>query len=181
MIDLEEQLKNPVWYSLKETHKKFIIEHNGVQFYNPEVCTFGSFFDETKTTEASNEYIKTSDDFFFVSENQTPIIDDSKVFLEKKIEGCQMVLNTLADIEIREEIVLLDANNGNLYYRLSESLFHTVVPLSDYIVFHEVTNGPFKKEDMFLPEWAPKKGDKSISRFQDGLNNAISDLTQSQN
>ena len=103
-----------------------------------------------------------------------------------KIESFHIIKGKLAvvlfsnDGEIKE-IVLLDANNGNLYYRLSESLFHTVVPLSDYIVFHEVTNGPFKKEDMFLPEWAPKKGDKSISRFQDGLNNAISDLTQSQN
>jgi len=84
MIDLEHQLKNPVWHSLNETHKKFVIEFNGVQFYNPDICTFGSFFDETKTAKASNEYLKTSDEFFFVSENQTPIVDDTKVFLEKK-------------------------------------------------------------------------------------------------
>ncbi|KQC31025.1 GNAT family N-acetyltransferase [Flagellimonas eckloniae] len=108
MIDLEHQLKNPVWHSLKETHKEFAVEFNGVQFYNPEICTFGSFFDETKTAKASNEYLKTSDEFFFVSENQTPIIDDTKVFLEKKIDGCQMVLNKLIDIQITERIVLLD-------------------------------------------------------------------------
>lgn len=108
MIDLEEQLKNPVWYSLQETHNKFLIELNEVQFYNPEVCTFGSFFDETKTTKASNEYLKTTDDFFFVSENQTPIIDDTKVFLEKKIDGFQMVLNKLTDVLITEKIVLLE-------------------------------------------------------------------------
>jgi len=108
MVDLEHQLKNPVWYSLKETHKKFVIEFNGVQFYNPDICTFGSFLDETKTAKASNEYLKTSDEFFFVSENQTPIVDDTKVFLEKKMDGCQMVLNTLTDIQITENIVLLD-------------------------------------------------------------------------
>ncbi|MBT2160517.1 GNAT family N-acetyltransferase [Zobellia barbeyronii] len=107
MIDLEEQLKNPVWYSLKETHKKFAIEHNGVQFYNPEICSFGSFFDETKTAKAANEYLKNSDDFFFVSENQTPIIDNTKVSLEKKIDGCQMVLNKLTEVLITENIVLL--------------------------------------------------------------------------
>ncbi|MUH35538.1 GNAT family N-acetyltransferase [Zobellia amurskyensis] len=107
MIELEEQLKNPVWYSLMETHKKFVVELNGVQFYNPEVCTFGSFFDETKTTEAANEYLKTSDNFFFVSEGQTPIVDDTQVFLEKKIDGCQMVLNKLTDVSITENIVLL--------------------------------------------------------------------------
>lgn len=108
MIDLEQQLKNPVWYSLKETHKKYAVEFNGVHFYNPEVCTFGSFFDETKTNKASNEYLKTSEEFFFVSENQTPIIDDTKVYLEKKINGCQMVLNKLTDVLITENIVLLD-------------------------------------------------------------------------
>ncbi len=108
MVGIEEQLKNPVWYSLKETHKKFAIEFNGVQFYNPEVCTFGAFFDETKTTKASNEYIKISDNFFFVSEDQTPIIDNTKVYLEKKIDGCQMVLNKLIDTLITENIVLLN-------------------------------------------------------------------------
>ena len=107
MTNLEEQLKNPVWYSLNETHKKFVIEYDGVQFYNPEVCTFGAFFDETKTAKASNEYLKTIDHFFLVSENQTPIIDDEKVFLEKKIDGCQMVLNELTDVQISEDIVLL--------------------------------------------------------------------------
>ncbi|MDB2606897.1 GNAT family N-acetyltransferase [Zobellia sp.] len=108
MKDLEEQLKNPVWYSLRQTHKKFATELNGVQFYDPEVCTFGSFFDETKTTKAANEYVKKSNNFFFVSENQTPIIDDNKVFLEKKIDGCQMVLNELTDVPITEDIVLLE-------------------------------------------------------------------------
>ena len=108
MIDLEQQLKNPVWYSLKETHEKYAVEFNGVQFYNPDVCTFGSFLDETKTAKASNNYLKTSDKFFFVSENQTPIIDGTSVYLEKKTDGCQMVLNKLQDVLITEEIVLLD-------------------------------------------------------------------------
>ena len=107
MKALEEQLKNPVWYSLIETHKKFIEEFDGVQFYKAEVCTFGAFFDETKTAKASNQYLKTTDHFFLVSEKQTPIIDDDKVFLEKKVNGCQMVLNELADVQISEDIVPL--------------------------------------------------------------------------
>ncbi|WP_159022291.1 GNAT family N-acetyltransferase [Formosa sp. L2A11] len=108
MIDLEQQLKNPVWYSLEETHKKFAIEFNGVHFYNPEVCTFGAFFDEVKTAKAASEYSKKSDKFFFVSEDQTPVIDNMNVLLEKKIDGCQMVLNKLTDVLITENIVLLD-------------------------------------------------------------------------
>ncbi|APQ17639.1 GNAT family N-acetyltransferase [Maribacter hydrothermalis] len=124
MTSLEEQLKNPVWYSLKETHKHFLVEYDGVQFYNQEVSTFGSFFDETKTVKASNNYLKNTDHFFFVSENQTPLIDDTKVFLEKKIEGCQMVLNTLSDVSIIEEIVLL----GNDYIDEIYNLIWLVMP-----------------------------------------------------
>ncbi len=107
MAELIEQLKNPVWYSLNETHKRFLVEYDGVRFYDQEVCTFGSFFDASKTEKAANQYIKTTDSFFFVSENQIPIIDDTKIVLERKIEGCQMVLKQLPEVSITEDIVLL--------------------------------------------------------------------------
>ncbi|MDG2436226.1 MAG: hypothetical protein P8L89_03910, partial [Polaribacter sp.] len=55
MKDIENKLKNPVWYSLKETHKKFTIEYDGVHFYQPDICIFGAFFDESKTAKALNE------------------------------------------------------------------------------------------------------------------------------
>ncbi|WP_282148118.1 GNAT family N-acetyltransferase [Algibacter lectus] len=118
MVNLEDQLKNPVWYSLKETHKKLAVVSDGVQFYHHEVCPFGAFFDETKTAEASSEYVKKSDSFFFVSENQTPIIDKNNVVLDRKIDGCQMVLNQLSDVEITEDIVLLDESYIEEIYNL---------------------------------------------------------------
>ena len=118
MLDLEVQLKNPVWHSLRSTHQKFVTEYNGVKFYDPEVCAFGAFTDESNTAVAVNKYIKTSSSFFFVSERQTPIIDDTKVVLEKKIEGCQMVLNTLPEVSITENIVLLDASHKDEVYDL---------------------------------------------------------------
>lgn len=118
MTNLEQQLKNPVWYSLIETHNKYAIEFDGVQFYNPDICTFGSFLDEAKTTKASINYIKESDKFFFVSENKNPKVFDTRVFLEKKIDGCQMVLNKLTDTSITEEIVLLDDSHVEEVYDL---------------------------------------------------------------
>lgn len=49
-----------------------------------------------------------------------------------------------------------DYRSGDmLYYRLSKSHFHTVIPLSNFVVFHETTNGPFKREDTIYAEWAP--------------------------
>ena len=43
------------------------------------------------------------------------------------------------------------------YYRLSDCFFHSVIPLSDIVVFHETTNGPFRKEDVVLAPWAPRE------------------------
>lgn len=118
MSDLVKQLKNPVWYSLEETHRKFIVEFNGVKFYDANICSFGSFFEEDKTRDAANQYIKTTNEFFFVSENQTPIIDETKVTLVKKIDGCQMVLNKLIEVEITDEIILLDDSFIDEIYHL---------------------------------------------------------------
>ena len=40
------------------------------------------------------------------------------------------------------------------YYRMSAELWHIVVPISDLVVIHEVTNGPFIKGiSSILPEW----------------------------
>jgi GNAT superfamily N-acetyltransferase len=118
MKTLEEKLKNPVWYSLNETHHKFLIAYNGVQFYHPDICIFGAFFDPTKTAKALNEYAKIADKFFLVSENETPIIDTNNVLLEKKIEGCQMVLEKLVDLKITEDIVLLTDRHIDEVYDL---------------------------------------------------------------
>lgn len=49
-----------------------------------------------------------------------------------------------------------DYRSGDkFYYKLSQAHFHTVIPLSDFVVFHETTNGPFKPEDTIYAEWAP--------------------------
>ncbi|WP_298778844.1 GNAT family N-acetyltransferase [uncultured Polaribacter sp.] len=118
MVSLEEKLKNPVWYSLKETHNKFLIEEDEVNFYNPKVNNFGAFFDTGKTAKALTNYSKLTNNFFLVSEHQTPIIDNNNVILEKKIDGCQMVLDNLQNINITEEIILLTEKNINEVYDL---------------------------------------------------------------
>ena len=60
MTSLEKKLKNPVWFSLEETHHEFLIEYDGVYFYHPDVCTFGAFTDVSKTAAALNAYSKLS-------------------------------------------------------------------------------------------------------------------------
>lgn len=43
------------------------------------------------------------------------------------------------------------------FYRLSAPLFHTVVPRSEPVVFHEVTNGPFRREETKFAAFAPEE------------------------
>ena len=118
MKKLEEKLKNPVWYSLEETHNKFLIKYDGVQFYQTDICSFGAYLDETKTVKALNEHVKKVEKFFLVSENGIPNIDSNHVVLEKKIDGCQMVLDHFIDLEITENIVLLTQKNIDEVYDL---------------------------------------------------------------
>lgn len=115
---MNHKLANPTWYSLCETHKKWCVEFNEVKFYNPEICPFGAFLDETKTAKALNAYAKLTDEFFLVSEDQTPTFDAKHVVLDQKIEGCQMVLDNLVNIEITEKIIPLSEKHIDEIYDL---------------------------------------------------------------
>lgn len=56
------------------------------------------------------------------------------------------------------------------FYRLSSSRYHTVVPLTDAVVYHEVTNGPFDPQDTIVAPWAASDDDREAQgRFVGGL------------
>ncbi|CAM1367541.1 FR47-like protein [Tenacibaculum sediminilitoris] len=115
---MENKLKNPVWYSLCETHHKFLLNYDEVKFYDPSICPFGAFTNTSKTVEALNEYSKLTDKFFLVSENKIPTYDKDKIRLDKKIDGCQMVLENLTDFDITEEVIPLTENHIDQIYNL---------------------------------------------------------------
>lgn len=46
--------------------------------------------------------------------------------------------------------------SGQIIYRVGENTFHTVLPLSDFVIYHESKSGPFVREtDSIFPDWAP--------------------------
>src|SRR5262245_20679003 len=56
---------------------------------------------------------------------------------------------------ISEAIPIGDYSSGRtFYYRMTEPCFHTLWITSDYLVFHEITNGPFRRHDTVFPPWA---------------------------
>jgi cupin fold WbuC family metalloprotein len=60
--------------------------------------------------------------------------------------------------EIVQIIELGDARSGrHFYYRLSESTFHTLLIRTEFLIVHEVTNGPFLREKTVLADFAPRE------------------------
>jgi cupin fold WbuC family metalloprotein len=50
------------------------------------------------------------------------------------------------------------------YYRLSESVFHTLLMRTDFLVVHEVTNGPFTRDGTVLAPFAPPEDETDAAR-----------------
>lgn len=69
--------------------------------------------------------------------------------------------------------IILGENRGKHTFvsRIEKNIYHTVVPLTDVVVFHEITNGPFTGiGDSEFPEWAPEQNDQEgISDFLNSI------------
>jgi cupin fold WbuC family metalloprotein len=57
------------------------------------------------------------------------------------------------------------------YYRLSKSLYHSLIVKSSYFVFCETTNGPFNSEGTIYAKWAPseKSDPETINKYKASL------------
>ncbi len=66
---------------------------------------------------------------------------------------------------IVEVIQMGDYSSGRrFYYRISEPCYHTLLISSDFLVFHETVNGPFRKADTVFPSWAPDENDAATQK-----------------
>lgn len=58
----------------------------------------------------------------------------------------------------------------SFYYRLSRPVYHTVIVRSDLVLFHEVTEGPFRREQTEYASWSPQEQDiAAIVQFRNSL------------
>lgn len=61
-----------------------------------------------------------------------------------------------------EAIELGDTASGKpFYYRLADSLYHTLVIHSEFLIIHEVTNGPFTTGATILAPFAPPESQRA--------------------
>ena len=56
------------------------------------------------------------------------------------------------------------ASGKRFYYRLNEPRYHTLLIRSEVLVFHEITTGPFRREDTVFAPWAPEEGQLDLRR-----------------
>ena len=87
------------------------------------------------------------------------------------IEGMLDVVIFHDDGRIHTVIEMGGATSGkDFYYRLSAPYFHTLILKTEWVVFHETTNGPFLKDETVYADWSPEPGDLSlVNQFKKNL------------
>ena len=58
-----------------------------------------------------------------------------------------------------------DASGKIFYYRIPESVYHSLIVTSDVVVFHEVTKGPFIRSETIFGAWAPHENDAEAAKI----------------
>ena len=68
---------------------------------------------------------------------------------------------------IRSKISMGDFSSGKIFYNsLRREIYHTLLIRSEWLVFLEVAQGPFKKEDTLFAEWSPAEEDsQGVKKF----------------
>ena len=60
------------------------------------------------------------------------------------------------------------------FYRLAESKFHTLIIRTDFLVVHEVTNGPFIRDNITLAPFAPNEGEfEKVEKYMQTVSEQI--------
>ena len=95
--------------------------------------------------------------------------NDAYVRPHKHLRRCESfhVIEGIADVIIYDDkgnpletIKIGDYNSGrNFYCRIPQAYFHSLIIRSDFLVFHETTQGPFDKTDTVFASWAPSEED----------------------
>lgn len=69
--------------------------------------------------------------------------------------------------QVTEVIAPGDFASGRpFYYRMSDPIFHALTIRTEWLVFHEVTSGPLRREETSFASWAPPDEDTAaVARY----------------
>jgi cupin fold WbuC family metalloprotein len=61
---------------------------------------------------------------------------------------------------VTEVIAMGEFGSGRpFYYRMADAIYHALIIRSEWLVFHEVTSGPLRREESEFAPWAPADED----------------------
>jgi cupin fold WbuC family metalloprotein len=91
------------------------------------------------------------------------------------IEGLVDIVLFDDDGKINQVINMGNYESGKtFYFRMTEPVYHTLLIRSEFLIFHEITNGPFDKSATLFAPWAPKEDDINLTAdFLANLNEKI--------
>ncbi len=92
---------------------------------------------------------------------------ESMLILEGEID--YFVFND--DGSIRDLIEMSGVRSGNSFYKkIPQNTYHSFLIQSEWLIFLEVTGGPFRSIDTVFPSWAPPEGERGqVNRYMNKL------------
>ena len=91
------------------------------------------------------------------------------------LEGEVDVVLFHEDGSVRQVCQMGAPDSGRVFYqRLSEPIYHTLIIRTEFLVFHESTEGPFQRENTVFPDWAPAEQGAASKEFIDHIEFLIS-------
>lgn len=98
----------------------------------------------------------------------------NKVEAMAVIEGAADVVLFNEDGSIRDVFPVGGVGSGKVFYqRLDQPTYHTLLIRSEFFVFHEITEGPFIRENTTFPDWAPADEGEASLRYINGIEQQI--------
>jgi cupin fold WbuC family metalloprotein len=77
---------------------------------------------------------------------------------------------------VNKVIELSNNEAGNEFYiRLNSSIYHSLFIRSEYLIFLEVTSGPFVRDDMIFAPWSPDDNSIGLDKYLVELNKNVND------
>jgi cupin fold WbuC family metalloprotein len=92
------------------------------------------------------------------------------------LEGEVDVVHFAEDGSILKLVRMGPPRSGKVFYqRLSTSVYHMLLIRTQYLVFHEITEGPFLREKTVFPSWAPAAQGEESKRFMDRVDQMLTE------
>ena len=88
------------------------------------------------------------------------------------LEGAVDVVLFHDDGLVKQVISMGEVDTGLTFYqRLPKNVYHMLIIKTEFVVFHEIIEGPFSRENSIFPDWAPVERGEAANLFISAITN----------